>query len=515
MHRNLPGKLATVCVGFVALSMACLTAVSQDLKSFKQRITTKVLPNGLTILICERPEAPVFSYVTFVDAGDVDDPMGQSGLAHMFEHLAFKGTDQIGTTDYAAEKVALDKVEAAETALEAEARNPMGSDPKKLADLKKSFEDAQLAALKYVVPNQFTDVAERNGANGLNAQTGQDETMFFWSMPENRLELWAWLESTRLVSTVPREFYKERSVVLEERRMRTDSNPIGRMLEQLAATAYVAHNYGRSGVGWPSEVSQITATEAMAFHKKYYVGSNIVIAVVGDVKAAEAMPMLEKYFGKIAGGPKPLEMTTVEPKQFAEKKVIIKDPSQPIYLESYHRPSYRSPDDAVYDAISDILSNGRVSRLYRSLVRDQQIAAVAQGFGSFPGQKYPGLFTFGVVPLPGHSDAEMATAIHKEIDKLKTGDVTDGELAMYKTRSRADLLRGLADNQGLANALAEYQARYGDWRELFKQLDRVDKVTKADIRRVSNEIFIASNRTSAEIETQGPPAPAKNDGGQK
>jgi predicted Zn-dependent peptidase len=208
-------------------------------------------------------------------------------------------------------------------------------------------------------------------------------------------------------------------------------------------------------------------------------------------------------------------MTTVEPKQFAEKSVVIKDPSQPIYVESYHRPGYRSPDDAVYDAISDILSNGRVSRLYRSLVRDQQIAAEAAGFGNFPGEKYPSLFTFGAIPLPGHSNAEMATAIHKEIEKLKTADVTDAELAMYKTRARADLLRGLADNQGLANALAEYQTRYGDWRELFKQLDRVDKVSKADIRRVSNQIFIASNRTTAEIATQAPAAPAKNDGGQK
>ncbi len=514
MQRNLPGRLALAAV-FAAVFLACGSGSAQDLKSFEQRITTKVLPNGLTILICERPEAPVFSYTTFVDAGDVNDPSGQSGLAHMFEHLAFKGTNEIGTTDYAAEKVALDKVEAAENALEAEVRNPMGSDPKKLEELKKSFDAAQAEAQKFVIPNQFTDVAERNGAHGLNAQTGQDDTLYFWSMPENRLELWAWLESSRLANTVPREFYKERSVVLEERRMRTDSNPIGRLLEQLAATAYVAHNYGRSGVGWPSEVSQITATEAMAFHKKYYVGSNIVIAVVGDVKAAEAMPILEKYFSKVPGGPKPLDMTTVEPKQFAEKSVVIKDPSQPIYVESYHRPSYRSPDDAVYDAISDILSNGRVSRLYRSLVRDQQIAAEAAGFGNFPGEKYPNLFTFGAVPLPGHTDAEMATAIHKEIEKLKTTDVTDAELAMYKTRARADLLRGLADNQGLANALAEYQTRYGDWRELFQQLDRVDKVTKADIRRVANQIFVASNRTTAEIETQAPAAPAKNDGGAK
>ena len=497
-------------------SLAIAGARAQDLKSFEQRITTKVLPNGLTLIICERPEAPVFSYSTFIDAGDVNDPSGESGLAHMFEHLAFKGTSEIGTNDYADEKVALAKVEAANDAYEAEYLKDVGQDPNKLAELKKAFVEAQDEAHKYVVPNQFTDVAERNGAEGLNAETGQDDTMFFWSMPENRLELWAWMESSRLSDTVPREFYKERDVVNEERRMRTDSNPIGRLVEQLQATAYVAHNYGRSGIGWPSEVSQITATEAMAFHKKYYVGADEVVVVVGDVKASEAMPMLEKYFSRIPGGPKPEEMTTVEPKQFAEKTVTIREQTQPFYLEGYHRPDYRDPDDAVYDAISDIMSNGRVSRLYRSLVRDQQIAAEAEGFSGFPGEKYPGLFAFYAVPLPGHTPAQMREAIHKEIEKLKTADVTDDELAMYKTRTRADLLRGLADNQGLANSLAEYQTRYGDWRELFLQLNKVDKVTKADIRRVANKIFVASNRTSAEIDTEAPPAPAssKNGGAQ-
>jgi predicted Zn-dependent peptidase len=493
--------------------MAFAGAQAQDLKSFEQRITTKVLPNGLTLIICERPEAPVFSYTTFVDAGDVNDPSGESGLAHMFEHLAFKGTSQIGTTDYGDEKVALAKVEAANDAYEAEYLKAVGRDEKKLAELKKTFLEAQAEAHRYVIPNQFTDVAERNGAEGLNAETGQDETEFFWSMPENRLELWAWLESSRLADVVPREFYKERNVVVEERRMRTDSNPEGRLFEQFAATAYVAHNYGRSGIGWPSEVGQITATEAMEFHKKYYVGANIVVSVVGDVKPAEAMPMLERYFSKVPGGPKPEEMTTVEPKQFAEKTVVIREQTQPIYIEGYHRPDYHDPDDAVYDAISDILSNGRVSRLYRSLVRDQQIAAEAVGFSGFPGTKYPGLFVFGALPLPGHTPTEMRNAIHKEIEKLKTGDVSDDELAMYKTRTRADLLRGLADNQGLANDLAEYQTRYGDWRELFKQLDRVDKVTKADIRRVANQVFLASNRTSAEIDTAAPAATATKDGG--
>jgi predicted Zn-dependent peptidase len=300
---------------------------------------------------------------------------------------------------------------------------------------------------------------------------------------------------------------------MEERRMRTDSDPTGRLLEQFLATAYVAHNYGRSEIGWPSEVSQITATEAMDFHKKYYVGGNIVVAVVGDVETKTALPMLEKYFSRVPAGPKPEEMTTVEPPQFAEKSVVIREQTQPFYIEGYHRPSYRDPDDDVYDAIGDIMSNGRVSRLYRSLVEQQQIAAEAEGFSPYPGEKYPSLFAFYAVPLPGHTPAEMRDAIRKEIEKLKSSDVSDAELAMYKTRTRADLLRGLADNQGLANSLAAYQARYGDWRELFLELDKVDKVSKADIRRVANKVFVDSNRTSAEIDTEPPAGDANKNGG--
>jgi predicted Zn-dependent peptidase len=511
-HRAYPPLWKSIAAHAVAaLALAVFVSgplQAQDLKSFERKITTKVLPNGLTLIICTRPDAPVFSYNTFIDAGDVNDPSGESGLAHMFEHLAFKGTTEIGTTDYAAEKVALAKVEEANNAYQAEKLKQVGRDPKKLEELRKAFLDAQTEARKYVVPNQFTEVAEQNGAHALNASTGLDETQYFWAMPENRLELWAWLESGRLSDTVPREFYKERDVVLEERRMRTDSNPIGRLIEQFLATAYVAHNYGRSSVGWPSEVGQLSATEAMAFHKKYYAGGNIVISVVGDVDPTTAMPILEKYFSKVPAGPKPEDMTTEEPKQFAEKSLVIREQTQPFYIEGYHRPSYRDADDAVYDAIQDIMSNGRVSRLYRSLVQQQQIAAEAMGFSPFPGAKYPNLFAFYAVPLPGHSPAEMRDAIHKEIDKLKAADVSDAELQMFKTRARADLLRGLADNQGLANALSEYQTRYGDWRELFLQLDRVDKVTKADIRRVASRVFTASNRTSAEIATE---AAAVND----
>src|ERR1700761_2038402 len=292
----------------------------QELARFEKRVTTKVLPNGLTVLLIERPEAPVFSYYTLVDAGDANDPTGQSGIAHMFEHLAFKGTEEIGTTNWPAEKVALQKVEDTYAAYDAEYRKRVGQDPAKLKQLREAFEAAKKDAQQYVIPNQFTQIAEENGATGINASTALDSTEYFWSMPANRLELWAYMESGRIGHPVPREFYKERDVVMEERRMRTDSNPIGRMVEQFLATAYVAHPYGRPGVGWESELSQITATEADAFHKKYYVPSNIVIAVVGDVSPAD-LPMLEKYFGAIPTGPKPEPMSTVEPPQTAEKQV--------------------------------------------------------------------------------------------------------------------------------------------------------------------------------------------------
>ena len=502
-------RLRPLLIGLSAFSLCVSTILSaQDLASFEKRTTVKVLSNGLTLIVCERPEAPVFSYFTMVDAGSADDSQGASGLAHMFEHMAFKGTTEIGTTDYPAEKVALAKVEVAYAAYDAELRKRFGQDQAKLESLRKVFLDVQAEAEKYVIPNQFSEIAEQNGAVGLNASTSEDSTQFFWSMPSNRLELWAYMESSRIGSPVEREFYKERDVVQEERRMRIDSSPTGRMLEQFVATAYTAHPYRKPGVGWESDISQVSATEADDFHKKYYVPSNIVIAIVGDLKASEAMPMLERYFGAIPAGPKPGSVATVEPPQFAEKTVVIKEATQPFYIEGYHRPDYRDPDDSVYDAITDIFSNGRTARLYRSLVRDQGIAAEAEGFSGYPGDKYPGLFAVDAVPLPGHTPAEMREAIHKQLELLKTTDVTDEELARFKTRSRADLLRGLADNEGLAHSLAEYQTRFGDWRQLFGDLTKIDAVTKADVRRVANKIFTDSNRTSAEIDFVAPAIPA-------
>lgn len=516
--RRTSSRTLLVAALAVTLSVLPLRALAQSSPAqdpfetqLEGRTTVKVLPNGLTLVLSERHEAPVFSFFTEVNAGSANDPQGESGLAHMFEHIAFKGTTEIGTTDYAAEKVALAKVETAYAAYDAEYRKRVGQDPAKLAALKKDFNDAVTAAEKFVIPNQFSEIAESNGAVGLNAETSEDSTDYFWSMPSNRLQLWAYLESSRIGWPVAREFYKERDVVNEERRMRIDSSPQGRLVEEFLAAAYMAHHYGVPGVGWPSDITQVSATEAEAFHKKYYVPSNIVVAVVGDFDTKTALPMLERYFGAIPAGPPPEGMTTIEPKQTAERDVVMHEATQPIYLEGYHKPDYRSPDDAVYDAITDIFSNGRTSRLYRALVRDQRIALVAEGFSGFPGVKYPGLFAFYAVPMQGHTAEEMGPAIHKQLELLKTTDVTDAELERFKTRARADLIRSLGDNASLAEQLADYQTRYHDWREMFRELQQIDAVTKADIRRVAQQTFVESNRTTARIEFAPPQAPPSSE----
>lgn len=489
----------------LVLSLTCALLSSplkaQDLASFEKRVTRRVLANGLTLLVLERAEAPVFSFFIHVDAGSAQEVPGITGLAHMFEHMAFKGTRGIGTTDWPAEKAALEKVEQTYAAYDAERRREVGLDEKKVEQTEKQWREAMAAADKFVVGNEFGQIVEVEGGVGLNAFTSNDETGYFYSLPSNRLELWAFLESERFQTPVMREFYKERDVVMEERRMRYESNPVGKLVEQFLATAFSAHPYGQAGIGWPSDLRSFSATDAERFFQKHYVPANMTVAVVGDVRAAQVIPIVEKYFGRLKASPRPEPLRTVEPEQTSERQVLLRETAQPLYLEGFHKPSSRHPDDAVYDVISDLMSNGRTSRLYRALVRDRKIAAASAGFNSFPGDKYPNVFAFYAVPTPGHTNDEVRDVMRAEIERLKTEDVTDEELRMVKTKAKANLIRGLDSNEGLAIQLATAQARFGDWREVFRQVDKIDKVTKADVRRVAGATFVPANRTVGIIES--------------
>lgn len=494
---------------FFAAAMTALVALAsplaaQNIGSFEKNLTVKTLENGLTVMIYERDTAPVVSFFSHVDVGAAQEVPGITGLAHMFEHMAFKGTTTIGTKDIKAEQRAIAEVDSAYAAMSAERDKPGGADAERLAALNTALEKTQEKASKLAENNEFSEIVDRAGGVGMNAFTASDETGYMFSLPANKLELWAYLESERFLDPVLREFYKERDVVMEERRMRTDSQPVGRMIEQFLTVAFTAHPYGQPGVGYMSDLQRFTREDAAAFYKKYYVPSNITVAIVGDVDAKKVMPVIEKYFNRLPAGPKPAELRTIEPKQLAEKIITMPDASQPVYIEGYHRPSGLHPDDAIYNAMADILSSGRTSRLYRRLVSEEKIAAFAGAFNGFPGTKYPNLMLFFGMTTPGHSNEEVQASLRDEIERMKTDLVTDEELKRVKTRAKAGLIRGLGNNMGIAMQIATYQARYGDWRELFRAVDKIEAVTKEDIRRVAQETFVNTNRTVAMIVNEKP-----------
>lgn len=484
---------------FLAGAIALAGLAQQEFREIESRVTEFTLKNGMKFLVLERKKAPVASFVTYADVGSAQEVKGITGLAHLFEHMAFKGTDKIGTKDYARERVALEKVEQAYAALREEKRKGAKADPEKLKKLEEAFRQAQEEAGKYVASNEFGEAVERAGGRQLNATTAADRTMYFFSLPSNHMELWFWLESERFLNPVFREFYKERDVVMEERRL-MESQPVGKLLEEFLAAAYKAHPYGEPVIGHMSDLENLTTADAVAFFRKYYIPSNLVAAVVGDVDPKRVRELAERYFGRIPGGPKPEPLRTVEPPQEAERRVTMWLRAQRMVLMGYHKPDINHPDDAVYDAISSLLSEGRSSRLYRGLVRDRKVATQVAGFPGLPGQKYPGLFIFFAMTAPGRTNQEVEKAIEEELERLIKEPVSKEELDGVKRRARASLLRQLDDNLGLAIQLSSMQALTGDWRNLFRQLDKINAVTPEDIQRVAKATFTRTNKTVAVIE---------------
>ncbi len=339
------------------------TAGAQGFAGLEKKVVEKTLSNGLRVIVLPHGSAPVVSMVTYADVGGVDENQNATGLAHIFEHMAFKGTKTIGTKDHAKEAAALKKEDEAFLALRAERLRRPAPDPVKLKRLEEALTKAQDEARQYVVPNEIGDIIERAGGQGLNAGTSFDQTVYMYSLPSNKLELWAALEADRFTNPVLREFYKEKDVIMEEKRM-GESQPTGRLIADFMPVAFQAHMYRSFIIGHMSDLEGITKEQAEAWFAKYYGARNLTAVVVGDVDPAQVIPMLERTLGTIPAGEKPGQVVTVEPPQRAEKRIIMEDPSQPILLIGYHKGDINDPDNAVHEAISDILGGGRSSRLY-------------------------------------------------------------------------------------------------------------------------------------------------------
>lgn len=499
-----------VCQGIIALIMGFiwvfapilppLPAQAQSIAPYLEKVISNItefkLDNGLKFIILENHEAPVVSFVTYADVGGVDEPEGKTGVAHFLEHLAFKGTQTIGTTDYQAEAKILTEMDSVHAQLKAAQK---AGEKTKAAQLQQQFEQLQAEANQYVKQNEFGQIVETAGGVNLNAATSPDATVYFYSFPANKLELWMSLESERFLQPVFREFYKEQQVILEERRLRTDNNPIGQMIEAYLDTAFSVHPYRRPTIGYDQDIRNLTREDVQQFFDTYYPPNNLTIAIVGDVDPLQVKKLAQVYFGRYAAKPNPPAVTKVEPKQQRSKEVVLPLASQPWYLEGYHRPALNSPDHAIYEVIATILSDGRSSRLYRSLVEEKGLALVAEGFNGFPSDKYPNLILFYAMTAPNATLEALAAALHQEIERLKTEPVSEAELERAKNQLKANLLRGLDSNLGMARSLVEYQVKTGSWRNLFEQVDRFDAVTPEDIQRVARQTFTSENRTVGKI----------------
>ncbi len=488
------------------------TLRAQNLADFQKRVTEFTLPNGLHFIVLERHDAPVVSFHTYVNAGAVDDPKGRTGLAHMFEHMAFKGTDTIGSTNWPAEKKAMDEIERLYDQLEAERNKAAHADLAQLKKLDTQVHEAVEKAADLVVPNLYPQIIEENGGVGMNAGTSEDSTDYFYNFPANRIELWFYLESSRFLHPVYREFYKERDVVREERRMRIESDPQGKLEEQMLATAFAAHPYRNMAAGWASDIESLRVADAEKFFNTYYVPANMTIGIVGDVDPARAKTLAEAYFGRLKKSPLPPPVNTVEPDQEGPKRTEIASPAQPMSFVAYHRPSQDDKDDPVFDVISGLLSGGRTSIMYRDMVRDKKLALSAGAEGSFPGGKYDNLFFFYLIPGLNHTNDELQKELDVVITNLQKEKVDAEALARVKTRTRAGLIRQLDNNASLAQMLTAYYANYGDWKKLFTSLDDIDKVTADDVQRVARKYFTPENRTvAATYQPADAPAQSKGD----
>ncbi|WP_407641962.1 M16 family metallopeptidase [Calothrix rhizosoleniae] len=487
----------------IAVAKTQTPATSTPIQPYLDRVIKNMtefsLDNGMKFIVLENHEAPVVSFVTYTDVGGVDEPDGKTGVAHFLEHLAFKGTSKIGTKNYKLEKPLLERLDRLDR--EIQAAKAAGK-TEEVAELKAKFDATESLASKLVEQNKLGQIVEQSGGVGLNASTSTEATNYFYSFPANKLELWMSLESERFLDPVFREFYKEKNVILEERRLRVDNSPIGQMLEKFVDTAYTVHPYKRPVIGYDQDIRNLTREDIREFFDTHYVPSNITIAIVGDVQPTEVKKLAQVYFGRYKDKPESVEKIPTEPKQTKTKEVILKLKSQPWYLEGYHRPDIKDPDEAVYDIMARLLSDGRTSRLYKSLVEEQRLALTAQGFSGYPGNKYPNLMLFYALTAPGQSVDKVATALGEQITKLKTELVSQTELKRVKTQARAQLLRTLDSNMGMAQQLLEYEIKTGSWRNLFKQIDALEAVTAADIQRVAKATFTPENRTVGKLLSQ-------------
>jgi zinc protease len=406
----------------------------------REQVFETVLPNGLKVILLENHKAPLVTFQVWYRVGSRNEPWGKTGISHVLEHMMFKGTRKIG-------------------------------------------------------PEQFSRIVQENGGND-NAFTSRDYTAYFQNMSSDRIQVSLDLESDRMQNLLLREedFRTERMVVMEERRLRTEDNPTGVLVEQLQASAFQIHPYRWPIIGWMEDLKRLTLDDLKEYYKIYYNPSNAFLVVVGDFKKEELLPRIEKAFGSYPKGVVPNQERDKETSQMGERRIFVKKEAQlPTILMAYHVPNLRDPDSYVLEVIATLLSGGKSSRLYQNLVREKRLVLSADADYSLLSHD-PYLFYLSAEPLPNKETAEVEKALDQEIERLQKELVSERELEKVKNQMEASFVFGQDSIFYQAMVLARYEITLS-WRGIDDYLPFIRKVTPEDIQRVAKKYLISDNRT--------------------
>ncbi len=507
------GKLGLSLAVFLTLGVFFLAPAAASANSaappLEGRVKEYKLDNGVRILVLRRSGSPTFAaYVRYL-VGGVDEITGQTGVAHILEHMRFKGSEKIGTSDWSKEKPLMDVVDDLGAQLDAERRKGKLADAARVKELREKLFKELDEERKYVKEDEISEIYQRFGGSGFNAFTAKDTTTYVIKLPANKFELWAWLESDRMRSPVLREYYSERDVIMEERRRSVDSSPEGTLYERTLATAFIAHPYGIPVIGWESDISYMTLDYVKRFLKTYYSPNNMVVCVVGDLEPDYVYRTIKDYFGDIPTQEIPPRVATVEPPQDGERRVEVEFDANPQLMIAFHKPAYPDRDNVVMDVLNSVLAEGRTSRLYKSLVLEKGVAVDIGGYDA-PGERYDHLYVLQATPRQPHSAKEVEDAVEAELEKMKESPVSKAELEKVVNGMEMGYLKRLQSNSGLAHYLSDYEILTGDWRNMTRYMDEVRKVAPEDVLRAAKKYLVKSNRTVA---TLVPRAPAKADAG--
>jgi len=504
--KTLPCPRVAIPRALLGLTLGLLFAGS--VAAQKVPVVEKTLPNGMKLLMVERPDDPTVAGGWVAHVGSANERPGITGIAHLFEHMMFKGTPTIGTKNYrkdlqiiADQEKLRDEMRREEAKMRAAWRRGEIDDLQKpesktarYKELETKFNELIAQQREILVKNEWDRIYTTAGASGMNAFTSTDLTGYFITVPANKLELWMWMESERILRPVFREFYAERDVVFEERRMRTESTPLGKFGETFEAMIWTSHPYQWPTVGWPSDIPSITKAQADEFYALYYSPQNISLILVGDFKADNAFALAQKYFNRIPRGKiDPPDVVTLEVEQLAEKRMYAEAEANPQVDITWHTVAFGHRDTAALNILSQILST-RTGRLYKGLVLGNQVATDVQAGPDT--RKWAGAFGISGEAKDGHTPEEVEQAIYAELEKLKNEDVPENELQKVKNNFAAYEYRRLASNMSILMQLI-YNDGYGDWREINNAGPRHQAVTANDVKRVANKYFTKENRTVA------------------